>query len=409
MAKRVNGEGSFSILKSGKVQMRKMVGMLPNGRPRIFTVSANSKSECHKLMNHKVETFKNNNYLEDDHIMKTITLAELCKLHLEQHIKEKDRLKPKASDRRYSTIKNQIEPYLIGGLQASVVNSMDVRNHIETLISEGKLSVSSITKTIDIINAAYKWAMNQKYLHSNPCDPVLDTLKNRLKKLKLRNSADGVVRVLSENQIRILERYVEEEKENCDLYKHIFSLSVLLLLYSGIRVGELCALKWYHWSEQSQTISIRRTRFVAKNYNAKEGESLYIPQEGVTKNYHSRTIALTPKAVAVLQEIRKISPQNKEDDYILINKRKNPSNPSNYDSNLNKLYKEVGFEDISGAHILRRTLATQMHKNSCRVEDIAAYLGDEPATIIKHYISLTETVIAEGEVLNVVKVPAPLF
>ena len=60
---------------------------------------------------------------------------------------------------------------------------------------------------------------------------------------------------------------------------------------------------------------------------------------------------------------------------------------------------------MSGAHILRRTCATQMHNDGCRVEDIAAYLGDAPETILKHYISVTKKIVSDGKVLNVVQVP----
>ena len=36
------------------------------------------------------------------------------------------------------------------------------------------------------------------------------------------------------------------------------------------------------------------------------------------------------------------------------------------------------------------------------VEDIAAYIGDEPSTVLKHYISLTQRVVAGDKILNIV-------
>lgn len=403
--RRNSGEGTFKKLESGKVRMRKQIGYLPNGTPRILTVTGSSESDCIRKMRKKEQNSCGLSYIGINDYQK-ITLTDLCTLHLEEHLNERDRLKPKAADRRECTIRNQIEPYMIGRLQASTVTPIDVRNHIENLISEGTLSVSSITKTLDVINAAFKWAVAQRYLNLNPCDPVMDPLKNRLRKLKQRNSSDGVVRVLSENQIEIIEQYVEELGHNSDDYKYIFSLSVLILLYTGMRVGELCALRWSDWSEQSKTITICKTRFVAKNGEQTNSERSYTPKEDVVKNYHSRTIALSPKAMKAMQEIRRVTPRKEQNDYILVNTRNNPSNPSNYDSNINKFYISAGLsKEISGAHILRRTFATRMHNDGCRVEDIAAYLGDEPSTIVKHYISLTQKIVADGEVLNVVKLP----
>ena len=46
-----------------------------------------------------------------------------------------------------------------------------------------------------------------------------------------------------------------------------------------------------------------------------------------------------------------------------------------------------------------------MHNDGCRLEEIAAYLGDTPETVLKHYISLTKKVVVEGQTLNVVPLP----
>nr|MCR5544675.1 tyrosine-type recombinase/integrase [Eubacterium sp.] len=311
-------------------------------------------------------------------------------------------LKPKAADRRESTIRNQIEPYLIGKLQITSIKPQDVNNHIEKLINEGKLSVSSITKTLDVINSAYNWANDQAYYTDfNPCKPVMDKLKTRLRNLEKRNSSSGVVRILSDEQIKIIEEYVEHMNKDPSYY-YITGLSSLLLLYTGMRQGEMCALKWSDYDNITNTLSISKTRNVAKNRATGE----YIPNENEVKNYHSRDIVLSDDAKMVIDEIKRVSVNTDQDDYIIYNKVYKPTNPSNYGYNLNKFYLKAGLPtEISGAHILRRTCATKMHREGCRVEDIAAYLGDTPETIIKHYISLTKKVVAEGRVLNVVNVP----
>jgi integrase len=173
-----------------------------------------------------------------------------------------------------------------------------------------------------------------------------------------------------------------------------------------MRVGELCALRWRDWTQELGTLSIVATRNISKNRKAKGKGDLYIPNENPVKNYHSRTIALSEAAANVLSEMKRISPRTSGDDYILLNRRGRPTNPSNYDANIRGLYREANLPDeISGAHILRRTCATKMHDEGCRIEDIAAYLGDAPETIQKHYVSLTKRIMADGEVKNVVQLP----
>ena len=404
MAKRKNGLGSIEQLPNGKCRMRKQVGVRPNGTPRIWTVTGSSETDCLKKMRAR-ESREKGLVLDSDSFRK-ITLTSLCSRHLEEHLNELDRLKPKAADRRESTIKNQIQPYRIGRLQAHSVTPKDVQSHIESLIAEGRLSVSSIEKTLDVINAAYRWAVDQSYMGHNPCTPVLESLKTRLRNLDRRNSSDGIVRILSKEQVKMLEDTVRKQRNTKEPYQYSFGLSVLLLLYTGMRVGELCALRWRDWTQELGTLSIVATRNISKNRRSKGKGDTYIPNENPVKNYHSRTIALSEEAVEVLSEMKRISPRTSGDDYILLNRRGRPTNPSNYDSNIRGLYAEANLPDeISGAHILRRTCATKMHDEGCRIEDIAAYLGDAPGTIQKHYVSLTKRIMADGEVKNVVQLP----
>ena len=403
MGRRKNGLGTFTILPDGRYRMRLRMGFNNAGGARILTVTGTSETDCLKKMKKKAAEYENSPSTAGTSLIKKITVTELCNIHLNEHLSQKDRLKPKAADRRESTIKNQIEPYKIGRLQTSSVTSQDVSEHIETLLQEGKLSVSSVEKTFDVINAAFKWAENQYYIDYNPCSPVRDRIKNRLKNLKKRNSSEGIVVVLSDDQKEMLEKYVEE-MDGTPVHRHLLGLSALLLMYTGIRVGELCALRWSDWSREGSTLNIGKTRNIVKDRT--DSDSKYIANENSVKNYHSRTLALSAKAVKVLEKMYLINPKHGEDDYILINRRGTPSNPSNYDANINKLYKEIGMpESISGAHIFRRTKATALHSAGVSVENIASYLGDTQETVLKHYISLTKKVVAGGKVLNVVEIP----
>ncbi len=403
MPKRKNGTGTLILLDNGKYRLVKQVGTLDNGRPRRVTVTGTSETDCLRKMRKLEEKLSK---CVSSEMFKKMIVSELCNAHLGEHLNQKERLKPKSADRRESTIRNQIEPYAIGNMQVLSVEPTDVSQHIERLISEDKVSVSSIIKTLNIINAAYRWAGEQNFTNYNPCTPVMERLKNRLKNLETRNSSDGVVVVLSNEQADSLKKYVANMKGSEPDYRYLTGLSVLLLLNTGIRVGELCGLRWKDWSPKTNTLNICRTRNISKNRNSNEKGEIFIPNENEVKNYHSRTLALNDESISVLEEMYRINTMNDPDDYIMANRSQKPTNPSNYDNCINKIYKKAGFpKDISGAHVLRRTCATMMHDAGCRVEDIAAYLGDTPETIQKHYISMTKRIVAGDEIKNVVNYP----
>ncbi len=406
MKRRKNGEGSISKLSNGKYRMKKQVGFLPNGKPRVLTVTGETAKDCIRKMDLREKEFEEENPLiADETNIKKLTLTELCLQHLNYDISI-DALKPSSANRREDTIRNQIDKYPIGMYQAMTVTPQDVINHIENLINEGKVSISSIEKTINVINAAYKWAKNQGFMISNPCVPIWDRVKSRTDKLKTKNSSDGYVIILSDQQVDLLEAYADKEKDSNKTYKYRSILGMMLLLHTAMRVGELCALKWNDYDEKNGVLTIRRTRNVIRVKEQNTGDNKYVPNENSVKNYHSRTIKLNPNAVAVLREMKRVSIKTKPNDYILLSKKDTPSNPRLYIKRINKYLAEAGLpSDVSGAHIFRRTLATKMFNEGARVEDIAAYLGDRPETIRDHYISLTQRIISDGEVINVVNYP----
>lgn len=62
-------------------------------------------------------------------------------------------------------------------------------------------------------------------------------------------------------------------------------------------------------------------------------------------------------------------------------------------------------KDVSGVHILRRTYATIAHENGASTLDIAAYLGDDEKTVIKHYIATRKRIRVGNQTRNVVPLP----
>ena len=299
------------------------------------------------------------------------TLTTLCKKHLASDISHKHMLKPKAADRRESTINNQIAKYTIGNLQVQSITSKDFEDHIEALINENRLSVSSIKKTLDVINSAFNWAISQKILSDNPCTPVIKNLRTRLKNLDAIEADDADVIVLSEEEEKKLINVKYMFNKNNGKLKYPNILYVLLLLKTGVRIGELSALRFGDWHRSTNSLTINKTRYVAKNRND-------ITEKG----------------------------KPSDDEYIVTNRKGKPTNPSKLCNCINTIYRAAGLPDeIKGAHILRHTCATHYYENGAKVGQIASYLGDTEATISKYYIATRKKITEGGINKHVVPIP----
>lgn len=396
----LNGQGTFVILPNKKVRMRKQFGYLDNGNPRILTVTAESKPACRRAM--KIKEDECIKLLNTEISILTGTLADLCYSHLEYDITHKKNFKSTAIDRRECTIRNQIEnnKYRIGRVQVQAITSADVKELIYGLIDEQRLAASSIEKAFNVINSAYRWAVDNEYVLKNVCIPIKDEIMSELKSMTdIENANIKKVKALATSQIKVFEETCLIRNKNNGQYKYGAGLYGLFLLYTGLRCGEFCALRYSDIKEiDGKTfITIDKTRSVIKNRD-EDVEQKYVDHEGNTKNVKVRNLELSELAINILNEIKENSPFTKPDDYVVLNENYKPTNPSKIGKRINTLYRNAELPDsIRGAHVLRKTFATQRYKEGYDVHAIATYLGDTPETVWKHYISDQESIDAGEE------------
>ena len=187
--------------------------------------------------------------------------------------------------------------------------------------------------------------------------------------------------------------------KNNGILKYPNILYVLLLLKTGVRIGELSALRFGDWHRSTNSLTINKTRYVAKNRND-------ITEEGKVKNVKSREIVLTDEASNLLEELYELKGKPSDDEYIVTNRKGKPTNPSKLCNCINTIYRAAGLPDeIKGAHILRHTCATHYYENGAKVGQIASYLGDTEATISKYYIATRKKITEGGINKHVVPIP----
>ena len=149
------------------------------------------------------------------------------------------------------------------------------------LIREGKLSVSSIEKVLDVLNTAYNWAVSREELASNPVLTVKNSLQKRIQKLKQKsaNEADVIVLSPEEEQNFIREALI---KDNTGRYKYAAGPVLVFLDQTALRCGELIALKWKDIQWESGLLTIEKSSSMVKNRRQDEGKK-YVRDVGSTK------------------------------------------------------------------------------------------------------------------------------
>lgn len=396
------GEGSFFKNPNGTITHRKGVGFKADGNRKTLTVTAATKSACIREMRKKEAEWNRRKDIGRDFLKDSV--ASLCQSHLDYQIENGD-LRPKSIDRRECTIVNQIEKYDLGRMQIQAVTSVDIEQHIRRLMKEGQLSESSIIKTLDVLNAAYDWAKRRGDLEVNPVYGIKPELVKKIKKMTAKGANDADVNVLSEEETG---RFCREAANVDEFEKRYFAGSYcLLLLHTGMRVGEMIALRWRDINLKEGLLTIEKSSSMAKNRNKKGGsDNNFIMVEGSTKNQKARVIQLTEEARTILIRLKSRNWLIEDDDLVAPTRNGKMNTASNLEHRMKTILKAAGIYDVKGGlHIFRKTFATRMYEKGARVEEIAAYIGDLESTTRKYYIAIRKKIVSDGEVKQIVKLP----
>ena len=181
-------------------------------------------------------------------------------------------------------------------------------------------------------------------------------------------------RVLSRDEQTQLVRYLLTDTDAC-------KFGVLLMLLSGVRIGELCALKWGNIDLKEQTIRIIAT-LQRLHDTAMESETRTRVVIGAPKSDTSvRTIPLNDYAATLC---RKFAVRNAAA-YILTG-TENYMEPRSLQYRIEKYTKECGLEGVH-AHTLRHTFATRAVEVGFEIKSLSEVLGHANTTItLERYV-----------------------
>lgn len=182
------------------------------------------------------------------------------------------------------------------------------------------------------------------------------------------------MRVLSRDEQKILTAYLLKDMDAC-------KFGVLLALITGIRIGELCELRWEAVSIQEKTIRITETMQRLRDMDT-GGESRTRIVVGTPKSGNSiRIIPMTDYAVALCE---RMNPHC--DTAFLLTGNEKYVEPRTLQYRLEKYVVDCGLEGVH-FHTLRHTFATRCVEVGFDIKTLSEILGHATTTItLERYV-----------------------
>lgn len=147
------------------------------------------------------------------------------------------------------------------------------------------------------------------------------------------------------------------------------NLGIYISLTTGLRIGEICGLKWSDIDAASGTITVRRTieRIYIVDGDSKHTELIINTPK--TKNSY-RDIPISKELLVMVKPLKKVV---NEDFYVLTNEEK-PTEPRTYRNYYHRFMSHLDIPRIK-YHGLRHSFATRCIESNCDYKTVSVLLG----------------------------------
>ena len=147
------------------------------------------------------------------------------------------------------------------------------------------------------------------------------------------------------------------------------NFGIFLTLSTGMRIGEVCALKWSDFNIQKGTVSVQRT--IERIYFVGNGKpyTKLIINTPKTKN-SKREIPLSKELKRVIKSLIEIV----NPDYYILTNNSIPTEPRTYRNYFNKLLEQLDIPKLK-FHGLRHSFATRCIESKCDYKTVSVLLG----------------------------------
>lgn len=147
------------------------------------------------------------------------------------------------------------------------------------------------------------------------------------------------------------------------------NLGIYVCLSTGMRIGEVCALKWSDIDIGTETIHVNRT--IERIYIIEDGERRTELVIGTPKTKNSiRDIPISKELMKLLRPLKKLV----NDDYFVITNEEKPTEPRTYRNYYKQLLKQLDIPDLK-FHGLRHSFATRCIESQCDYKTVSVILG----------------------------------
>lgn len=354
--RRGHNEGNIRQRTDGRWEVRLSAGIdYKTGKPRRTSTCCNTRQEAIAILQQQAHEVRTQGWRDP----MSVTLGEWYEYWLDTYMKDTVKQSTYASYRSYLNKHFCV----LGKILLKKLEPHTLQEFYNYKFREEGLSPKTLRNYHMALHKCLQQAVKEHLLVYNPCDAVT-----------LPSGEKPEVVVFTNDQQRAL---VQAS------YSHRYGVFIRLNLCTGLRMGELLALKWEDIDFSTAQLHVRRTINRLAKYEAHDGENKTEIVFGTPKTKNSRrTIPLTRTMADELVRLKQQQAQDKiragdkytDDGFIVTNEFGHYFEQKTFKDYYDRLLKDADIGHFT-FHALRHTFATRALERGMDYKTLSAILG----------------------------------
>lgn len=211
---------------------------------------------------------------------------------------EKGQLSPST----YKRYVNDYDKYISGSkmdkMQIGEITPIDIESFFKNMVKKNTVNKRCFNNIAGYIKSTFEYAYKRRLLPNNPY-PLADL--KRLRAFCVENNTTDAERILTSEEMQKLLVTLHDAEEKKELYMPNYAIELAMI--TGMRIGELAALKWECVKDDGIHIDYSEHRL---DYEDKPTEYII----GEPKNGKHRVFPMTKEARALFEKIKAVQKKN---------------------------------------------------------------------------------------------------
>lgn len=361
-----------------------------------YRIKVNTKEKGYQYLNWKPdENIKNNPKKVQKELKRQMVLFEekcknghkACNIKFSDFVENdwlinyaKKEYSPSTYDKMLTNVKRvnaEIGDMRLDKITKSVLTRMKQRFEQGTQkFGRKPLNAKTICNTLSYVSTVFNYAKELEIVETNPCDDV--------KKPSVKQTEKEYYSIEDTNKL------FDEFNLKAPILYHTF---YILALYSGLRLGELCGLRWEDINFENNIIFIKRTAYKATNLKEEPVHPINSDDKRIEKSPKTKSsiryIKLPQIVFDYLNQLKKhykseqkrlgTAWNTKDEKIVFRNYIGKAVSPNAMTLWLDKFCKRNNLKHIC-THDLRHLNASLLIKNGCDVKTVQQNLGHAQAS-----------------------------